>query len=583
MRISGCRKPGRNGVGLLRNGVTGGSSARMSTLVQVPAPPQVAGDDGRPELPRRREPDLTGLAAFTLGPGGVVTAWSVTATALFGHPQDMVVGRDVCDVLMTGPGQRDLVRRALAEVAAGRVWAATVAGGLLGEGRFSMRWEPFAGPGDGALVIAQRAWPQPRPSWLNEAAARIGDTLDLAKTAAEVADAAVPGFADAALIYAAERLLAGDEFSSPRPGQAAVARRLAARLAAWPGFVTDGLPRLGAVVVFGPETAGCRAMATGQPVLFDELDTESVERMSRHPDGREVAASYSSFLAMPLAARGSVIGCAIFARAPASPAFNDGDVALAGELVSRAAVFIDNARLYDRERRTALALQRGLLPVQQQVPDGLEVASRYLPVGASVIGGDWHDIVSVSGGRAVLVVGDAMGHGPEAAAVMVQLRTAARTLADLELPPEQVLPRLDKMAAGMSSAPFATCVYTVIDPADRSCVVVRAGHLPPVLALPGGGTQVLDLPPGLPLGLGAADFRARRFAVPPGATLALYTDGLVESRSRPIDRGMAALQESLANALADPGACLDSVCERVTGTLREHGEDDITLVLARIR
>jgi serine phosphatase RsbU (regulator of sigma subunit) len=221
--------------------------------------------------------------------------------------------------------------------------------------------------------------------------------------------------------------------------------------------------------------------------------------------------------------------------------------------------------------------------MQPQVPDGLEVAHRYLPVGASVVGGDWHDIIPLSGGRAVLVVGDAMGHGPEAAAVMVQLRTAARTLADLELPPEQVLPRLDKMAAEMAPASFATCIYAVIDPADGSCVVARAGHLPAILVRPDGTTQVLDLPPGLPLGLGAESFQALRFGVPAGATLALYTDGLVESRSRPIDTGMAALREALAADLADPSASLDSVCARVTAALQEHGEDDITLVLARIR
>lgn len=559
----------------------GGASARTSRLVQVPVQSPVAGDDDRPALPRRREPDLSGLAAFTLDAEGLVTTWSVTATTLFGFTADVVVGRHVCDVLMTGPGQPDLVSHALAETAAGRVWTATVAGGLLGEGRFSMRWEPLAGPGDGSLVITQRAWPQPRPNWLSEGAARIGTSLDLVQTASEVTDVAVPWFADAAFIYATERLLAADDFSSPRAGQAAVVRRLAARVADSPEAVTNRVVRPGEVLVFAPETPGHRAMATAQPVLFEELDTENAQRLRRL--GGELLTSYASFLAVPLAARGLVIGCAVFARAAASPAFNDGDVVLAGELASRAAVCIDNARLYDRERRTALALQQGLLPVQTHVAAGLEVAHRYLPVGANVIGGDWHDIVPVSGGKAVLVVGDAMGHGPEAATVMVQLRTATHTLADLELPPEQVLPRLDKMAAGMAAAPFATCVYTVIDPAGASCEVVRAGHLPPVLALPGGATEVLDLPPGLPLGLRAGIFEARRFGLPPGATLALYTDGLVESRSRPIDLGMAALREALAGALADPSVALDTACEQVTASLREHGEDDITLVLARIR
>jgi len=539
--------------------------------------------DGQPGLPRRRDPDLASLATFALDSQGRVTSWSVTATGLFGHLAAAVTGRDVCEFLMTGPGQRQLVRHALAEVAAGRLWTATVAGGDLGEGRFAIRWEPLAGPDSGALVIAQRAWPQPSPSWLSEAAARIGSTLDLTQTASEVVDAAVPGFADGAAIYGTERLLAADEFTSPRPGHGVSVRRLAARLAGRPEAVTDRLLRPGEVLVYGPDAPHTRAMASGGPVLFDHLDGETVERIGRHPDGQEVTSGYTSFLAMPLIARGAVVGCATFGRAPASPAFAPGDIALAGELASRAAVCIDNARLYHRERRTALALQRGLLPGRPQVPAGLEVAHRYLPVGASVVGGDWHDIVPLTGGRAALIVGDAMGHGPEAAAVMVQLRTAAHTLADLELPPGELLRRLDRMAAGMAVAPFATCIATVIDPAGSSCVAAQAGHLPPVLVLPGGATRVLDLPPGLPLGLGAESFAASQISLPPGATLALYTDGLVESRTRPIDDGLAALQHALSSVLARAGGTLGGACEMVIQMLREHGEDDITLVLARIR
>jgi Stage II sporulation protein E (SpoIIE)/GAF domain len=553
-------------------------------LVRIPVEPQTAGD-GRPGLPRRREPDLAGLATFALNPQGRVTSWSVTATRLFGPTAGAVIGHDVCDVLMTGPGQRQLVRHALAEVAAGRVWTATVAGGNLGEGRFAIRYEPTGGPDCDTLVIAQRASPQPAPSWLSEAAARIGSTLDLSQTAAEVADAAVPGFADAAVIYAAERLLAADEFTSPGPGpgQRAVVRRLAARLADRGAAVTDSVLRPGEVLVLGEDTPGARAMATGEPVVFDHLDDEASERMMRRPGGQEVAASYTSFVAVPLVARGAVVGCAIFGRAPASPAFSPSEIVLAGELASRAAVCIDNARLYHREQRTALALQRGLLPGRPRIPAGMEVAQCYLPVGASVVGGDWHDIVPLSGGRAALIVGDAMGHGPEAAAVMVQLRTAAHTLADLELPPGEVLRRLDRMAADMSAAPFATCISTVVDPAGSSCVAAQAGHLPPVLVLPDGATEVIDLPPGLPLGLGAEAFEATEIGLPPGATLALYTDGLVESRTRSLDDGLAALRRALSSALTGPPASLPGACEMVTRALREHGEDDITLVLARIR
>ena len=292
----------------------------------------------------------------------------------------------------------------------------------------------------------------------------------------------------------------------------------------------------------------------------------------------ELVSHYSSFLAVPLAARGAVVGCAVFARLRGSAGFAGVDVALAVGLAARAAVCIDNARLYGRERRTALALQHSLLPDRPAVPAGLEVAHRYLPVGTNIVGGDWYDIIELSGGRAALVVGDAMGHGPEAAAVMIQLRTVARTLAGLELAPEQVLGRLDAMAADMAGAPFATCIYAIIDPADGACLVARAGHLPPVVAGRDGRTRVLDLPVGLPLGLGSASFEATTLTIPPGATIALYTDGLVESRTRPFDHGVSALCAALARS-AGP---LSQTCDAITRELYQDGEDDVTLVLARV-
>ena len=536
-----------------------------------------------PQTVRDGEPGLAGLAAFTLDRAGRVVSWSVTAITLFGMTAGDVAGRDICDVLMTGPGQREYVRYALDQIAAGQVCSATVAGGSLGDGRFSILWEPITdGRGD-VLVIVQRARPQPAPSWLGEAAAVIGTTLDISQTAAEVATVAVPGFADAVTIYGAERLLASDEFTSPQGGRGAVVRRLAARLRGKPEADTDRLLRPGEVLVFGEDTPSSKAMATGEPVLFDEPDGESAARLRRHADGQAVISGYSFFLAVPLIARGAVVGCAVFARTPVSSPFSPGDIVLAQELAARAAVCIDNARLYDRERRTALALQRGLLPGRPRVPPMIDVAQRYLPVGASVVGGDWHDIVPLAGGGAALIVGDAMGHGPEAAAVMVQLRTAAHTLADLELPPQEVLRRLDRMAAEMPAGLFATCIYTVINPEDSSCVAAQAGHLPPMLMYADGGAEMLKLPPGLPLGLGDDCFEATEISLPPGATLALYTDGLVESRTRPLDDGLAALRHELGAALAQPGTTLGSVCETVTQALRQHGEDDITLVLARIR
>src|SRR5580698_1168162 len=536
-------------------------------------------------LPRRREPDLSGLATFGLSPQGQVISWSLTATALFGYQAQAVIGRDVCDVLMTGPGHRKLVGHALAEAAVGRVLTATVAGGSLGEGRFAIRWEPMTGPGDTVLVIVQSAWPQPKPGWLSEAEARIGSSLDLTRTASEVAAAAVPR-----LIDAAERLLAADDPAPPSARHEVAVRRLAACLAGHSEAVTGRVLPRGEVVVLDPDAPRARAMATGKPVLSAELDRETAKRLARRDGGLRVAAGYASFLAMPLVAHGAVVGCAMFGRTPASPPFSPGDLTLAGELASRAAISIDNARLYDRERRTARALQRGLLPGRPQVPAELDIAPFYQPVGDNVVGGDWHDIVPLPGGRAALIVGDAMGHGPEAATIMVQLRTAAHILARQDPAPEQLLSQLDALAADMDQTtadatvpPFATCVYTVIDAADSSCTAAQAGHLPPVIALPDGTTQVLDLPPGLPLGLGTGTFQSVKMYLEPGATIALYTDGLIESRSRPIDDGLAALRTALGSALSQPGYLLDAACHAVSQELKQHGEDDITLMLARLR
>jgi hypothetical protein len=507
----------------------------------------------------------------------------VTAARFFGFAAERVVGRDVCDVLLTRADQRHLVSEALAEVAAGRIWTGNVpVSAASGSYRVTLHCEPLESPAGSVLVIARRALPEPgQGRKLPEVATLIGTTLDLNRTAREAADVAVPAFADGATIFVSERLLAADELG-PHPAGPTVVRRLVTRLAGEPASVTDGLLRPGEVLVFGTDSPSYRAMTARCPVLFDQLDPESAARIARRPGGQELAAQYTSFLAVPLVARGTVLGSATFARTAARPEFTPSDIALADQLASRAAVSIDNARLYDRERRTASALQQGLLPSEPKVPAGLAVAHRYLPVGASIVGGDWHDIVPLTSGRAALIVGDAMGHGPEAAAVMVQLRTAAHTLADLELPPEEILSRLDRMAAGMATAPFATCIAAVIDPAAGSCEIAKAGHLPPMLTRTDGDTQIVDLPLGLPIGLGSGSFEAAKIPLPPGATLALYTDGLVESRIRPLDDGLAALREALSAALTRPGHPLDFSCQQVSQALRQRGEDDMTLVLARV-
>jgi GAF domain-containing protein len=541
--------------------------------------------------PTSGDPDLAALATFTLDQAGRLDSWSRSAEQLFSRPAAEVLGRHVCDVLLTGAGQRDLIGRALAEVAAGQVWTGQVAGEAPGAALL-LRCEPCPGPAPGALVIAQLsagppaaggplAGTGPAQALLFQAAARIGSTLDVTRTADEAAAVAVPAFADGAVIYLAERLLA-DEFSGPARGASAVARRVAVRLAGRPDNGPAGPLPVGEVLAFGPGTPHAQVMSGAVALRFDQLDTETAERIGRHPAGRDAAARFTSYLAVPLLARGAVLGCVTFARAAGRPPFGPDDTELASGLADRAASCLDNARRYGQERRTALALQRGLLPARPQVPPGLQVAHRYRPVGANMVGGDWYDIVPVSGGRAVLIVGDVMGHGPEAAAVMVQLRTAAHTLADLELPPAAVLRRLDRLAASLPGAPFATCVYAVLDPAESCCLIAEAGHLPPLLTRADGRTDVLDLPPGLPLGLGGEAFQPTQVSLPPGATLALYTDGLVESRRRPLGDGIDALADALSGALSPAAPELDTACAAVTAQLMQHGEDDITLVLARV-
>jgi serine phosphatase RsbU (regulator of sigma subunit) len=575
----------------------------------------MAGDAG-PGLPRRREPDLDDLAAFTVDRAGLVTSWPESAARLSGQPSAVTLGRDVRDVLLTSPAQRELARRAIDEAAAGRAWTETVAGGPLGDERLAIRWEPLttdpltaasshdppggpAGLGGGAVVLLRRAWPQLQPRWLAEAAFGIGDSLDLGQTAARITAVAVPAFADGAVVYVAEHLLTPDEAAAARSVRGMAARRLAGRLAdtklADPGLAdlwvtdVDRLIPAGEVVVFDPGTPVFQAMSTRQPVLFGQLDPRTAERVKLRPGGPEALARYESFLALPLTAQGTVVGCLVFSRTAASLPFGPADLPQAEELGSRAAVRIDNARLYHRERRTARALQQGLLPPRPDAPPGLEVASRYFPVGSNVVGGDWHDVIALPGGRAVLVVGDAMGHGPEAAAAMTQLRSAAHALAGLELPPGHLLHRLDLMVAEIIAAPFATCVCAMTGPAGDShpgtwtCTASRAGHPPPVVVLPGGATTLLELPAGLPLGLGEELFEETVLQLPAGSTLALYTDGLVESHARPIDEGLADLRASLSAALAAPDAPLDSACEAVAARLSRQTEDDSTLVLARIR
>ncbi|MEU2538795.1 SpoIIE family protein phosphatase [Streptomyces iakyrus] len=427
---------------------------------------------------------------------------------------------------------------------------------------------------------------------LNEAGARIGNSLDLETTARQLLDVVVPGFCDLATVDLYQGLLAGDETPPGLADGSAELRRVAfASAVSDAPFAGTGVPVAVGAVHHYPFNSPCAdALRTARPQTVPGEDGGLVQ----------------STLAVPMVAHDTVVGLVQFARTKGSEPFGDRDRDLAVELAARAAVCIDNARLYRREHERALILQRSLLPPGDPEASGLDIACRYLPGSVntgrpSEVGGDWFDVIELPGHRTALVVGDVMGRGLRAAVAMGELRTAVRTLAQLDLEPAEVLSQLDEIARGLgapggvqqatraarrpreadlSEVYLATCVYAVYDSVTRRCTFANAGHLPPVLVEPGEAALMLDVPPGMPLGVGGEPFEEVEVELPEGALLALYTDGLVESRDHPLDEGL----QAFVSALSDPTQPLEDVCDHVLNTLdTHHGEDDIALLMARVQ
>ncbi|SEK80184.1 ATP-binding SpoIIE family protein phosphatase [Streptacidiphilus jiangxiensis] len=231
-----------------------------------------------------------------------------------------------------------------------------------------------------------------------------------------------------------------------------------------------------------------------------------------------------------------------------------------------------------RQREAAVTLQRSLLPQKLEQPDDLRVAATYQPGGAdTAVGGDWYDVITLGGGRTALVIGDVMGRGMRAAAVMGQLRTAVRAYARLDLPPHEVLQLLDGIAAEIDAMQIATCLYAVFDPSEQSVTYASAGHLPLMVRSADGSVTRPEEPGGPPLGTGGWMHASGTLPFPPGATGVLYTDGLVERRDRDIDRGLDALAKTLSGATGTP----DVICSRLLramGVTPEHDDDVAALV-----
>ncbi|MEU8619644.1 SpoIIE family protein phosphatase [Streptomyces sp. NPDC048623] len=413
-----------------------------------------------------------------------------------------------------------------------------------------------------------------------DASERVGTTLDLDLTAHELAALVVREFADIAAVDVLEDVLTGPHPGGTGASGPAMFRALAVE-AAYPTPAREAADAVGDPAQYGAERLVTQCARTGRPVLVAQVTDADLPRIARDADAAELLreAGVHSYLAVPLRARGVVLGVLDLKRARNAVPFDRDDVLLAGELAARAAVAIDNARWYRHQQRTALALQRHLLPQGPTRLNGLDAAYRYQPASAAVeVGGDWFDAIPLSGGKTALVVGDVMGSGINAAATMGQLRTAARTLAGLGLAPSVVLTELDRTVAGLEE--MATCVYAVYDPASGSCRIANAGHPPPVYVPAEGPSRLLELPTGAPLGVGGVPFETKEVPFAAGDALVLYTDGLVETRDEDIDVRLAAL----TRLLDGPVRSLEETCDRLLGALRgPDAPDDVALLIARAR
>ncbi|MFF9496121.1 SpoIIE family protein phosphatase [Streptomyces flaveolus] len=423
---------------------------------------------------------------------------------------------------------------------------------------------------------------------VNEASVRIGTTLDVSRTAQELADVCVPTLAD----FVSVDLLdppehGGDPVATPTPP---VALRRTAHQSVTPGC-PQAVAEPGRLDVYPAASPQAQCLVAGHAVVaaVPSGDLERWREWDPVRVGRIEEYGIHSMMSVPLQARGTTLGIAVFSRFRRPYAFTHDDVLLAEEVSARAAVCIDNARRYSRERETTLMLQRSLLPRWLPPTAALEAASRYLPAARSGVGGDWFDIIPLSGMRVALVVGDVVGHGIQASATMGRLRTAVRTLADIDLTPEELLTHLDDLVVRLSEESGgdgtgevgATCLYAVYDPVSRQCSLARAGHPQPVLVPPDGPPRQLELPSGPPLGVGGLPFESAELELREGSVLAFYTDGLVTSRDRGADDGQALLRY----ALAAPDGSLDAACDRVLHALLPAGgaADDVALLLARTR
>ncbi|KJY43874.1 histidine kinase [Streptomyces sp. NRRL B-1568] len=421
---------------------------------------------------------------------------------------------------------------------------------------------------------------------LYEASVAIGTTLDVQRTAEELAEVSTPRLSDYATVDLADAVLRGEEPQSV-PGSSSPQLR---RVALSGPREDHPLYRAGELNTFAAPTPQATGFVSGNSLLVPDLAADLGWR-AQDTERTQAVLDYGfhSLITAPLKARGVLLGVVNFWRLRESEPFEEDDLSLAEELTARAAVCIDNARRFTREHAMAVTLQHSLLPRGLPEQNALDVAYRYLPAQAGV-GGDWFDVIPLPGARVALVVGDVVGHGLHAAATMGRLRTAVQNFSALDLPPDELLGHLDELVARIDQEAAggddeaviagATCLYAIYDPASGTCTMARAGHPLPALVSPEGTVDFPELPAGPPLGLGGMPFEAAELQVPEGSSLVLYTDGLVEDRTRDIDTGLAVLRATLERAGQSPQDTCEALIEAL---LPERQTDDIALLVANTR
>jgi serine phosphatase RsbU (regulator of sigma subunit)/anti-sigma regulatory factor (Ser/Thr protein kinase) len=568
--------------------------------------PGVVGDSAVPEPDAPAAPgpgQLSSLSARTLVLGvdhsGQILQHDRAAPGAFGLKGDDLLGACLSDLVAEPQDQQAALKGLLEAVRNDRENTAMLTIKCSNEAPADavVTVQPVCAsqPGPAALVVIrippsnEERFLDPalmRRALLDDSFTRAGATLDLDQMARGLINLLVPHFSNVGALLVLESLVGADESHVFAPDGMHALRRLAVAYddsnQAW-----DATFPTGELLSYPPGTMYVRCMDSGRPVLETNFAAEDATRLAKAWRRMPVARllSGASMLLLPLIAGGTTLGFFVCARKPGYRRFDAYDTEIGMEFASRAAIFIDTARRFSRERATALTLQRSMLPTGLSAPSSVEVRHRYLPASKLIeVGGDWYESIALPGARVALVVGDVAGHGVRAAVTMGRLRTAIQTLARLELSPAESLQQLDELmrTLGEREPHFATCAYAVFDAVNGTCEVASAGHLPPLLVRPDGSSIFLDVPPAPPLGIGEGLIQSQEFQIDDGSLFVLYTDGLVEKRDRDIDDGLTRLRDIFgADSLARP---LEDLCKAtLDGVYADEQRDDIAVLIARLR